>query len=57
VSEEGVSEEEVSGEEIYKRVEKRFEYFIRLGKPLWKMSKGYGLSILTILPKEVIETR
>ncbi|KUJ06914.1 uncharacterized protein LY89DRAFT_743550 [Mollisia scopiformis] len=48
---------QVSGEEVREKAEKRFEYFIRLGKPLWKMSECYGLSVLAILPKEVTETR
>ncbi|KAH0563164.1 hypothetical protein GP486_002272 [Trichoglossum hirsutum] len=46
------------GEEVVRvRAEKRFEYFLRLGKPLWRMSECYGLSILAVLPKEVTETR
>jgi hypothetical protein len=49
--------EQVSGEEVREKAEKRFEYFIRLGKPLWKMSERYGLSILAVLPKEVTEAR
>ena len=49
--------QQVSGEEVREKAEKRFEYFIRLGKPLWKMSECYGLSILAILPKEVTEAR
>ena len=47
----------MSGKEVREKAEKRFDYFIRVRKPLWKMSEYYGLSILAILLKEVIEAR
>ena len=47
----------MGGKEVYEKAEKRFDYFIRLGKPLWKMSECYGLSVLAILLKEVIKAR
>jgi myosin heavy subunit len=49
--------QQVSGADVREKAEKRFDYFIRLGKPLWKMSECYGLSVLAILPKEVTEAR
>jgi myosin heavy subunit len=49
--------QQVSEEEVRERAEKTFEYWIRLGKPLWRISERYGLSILVVLPKEVTETR
>jgi hypothetical protein len=48
---------QVSEEEVREKAEDTFEYWIRLGKPLWRMSQCYGLPILVILPKEVTETR
>lgn len=49
--------QQVSEKEVRERAKKTFEYWIRLGKPLWRMSERYGLSILVVLPKEVTETR
>jgi hypothetical protein len=57
VSEEEVIGEEVSMREERKKAERRIEYFIRLGTPLWRFSKCYGPSILAVLPKEVTESR
>jgi myosin heavy subunit len=48
--------QQVSEEEVREKAEKAFEYWLRLGKPLWRMSKRYGLSILVLLPKEVTES-
>ena len=47
----------MSGEEIRQSAEKTFEYWNRLGKPLWAMSERYGLPLLTVLPKELTESR
>ncbi len=48
--------QQVSEEEVREKAEKTLEYWLRLGKPLWRMSKSYGLSILVLLPKEVTES-
>lgn len=49
--------QQVSEEDVRESAEKTFEYWIRLGRPLWRMSRRYGLGILVVLPKEVTETR
>ena len=49
--------QQVSEEDVRESAEKQFEYWLRLGKPLWMMSQRYGLGILVVLPKEVTETR
>lgn len=49
--------QQVSEEDVRKSVEKKFEYWIRLGTPLWRMSERHGLAILVVLPKEVTESR
>tara|TARA_R110002060_G_scaffold50670_1_gene61570 strand:- start:2124 stop:2504 length:381 start_codon:yes stop_codon:yes gene_type:complete len=49
--------EQLSPEEVRAQAEDRFEYWIRLGSPLWEWSQKYGLAILVILPKEVTNSR
>ena len=49
--------QQVSEEDVRESAEKQFEYWLRLGKPLWMMSQRYGLGILVVLPKEVTEIR
>ncbi|KAG9230474.1 hypothetical protein BJ875DRAFT_444987 [Amylocarpus encephaloides] len=47
---------ELSEQKVREKAEKKFEYYMRLGKPLWRMSQRYGLGILLVLLKEVTET-
>jgi hypothetical protein len=47
--------QQVSGEEVRESSKKTLEYWLRLGKPLWRMSQCYGLGILVVLPKVVTE--
>ena len=49
--------EQLGEQEVRQQAEGAFDYWIRLGKPLWKMSQRYGPPILALLPKEVTETR
>jgi hypothetical protein len=53
----GQKGQQTSEEEVRKKAENAFQYWIRLGKPLWRMSQCYGLPILVVLPKEVTEKR
>ncbi|KAG0644963.1 Type V myosin heavy chain MYO2 [Hyphodiscus hymeniophilus] len=48
--------EQLSEQEMRQQAEGAFDYWIRLGKPLWIMSQRYGAPILAVLPKEVTET-
>ena len=49
--------EQLSEQEVREQAESTFDYWIRLGKPLWRFSQRYGRPILVVLPKEVTETR
>ncbi|PVH67755.1 hypothetical protein DL98DRAFT_542915 [Cadophora sp. DSE1049] len=48
--------EQLSPEEVRAQAEDKFEYWIRLGKPLRKLSQQYGLPFLVVLPKELTES-
>lgn len=48
--------EQSSPEAVRAQAEDKFEYWMRLGKPLCKWSQRYGLPFLVILPKEVTQT-
>ena len=49
--------EQLSEQKVRQQAEGAFDYWIRLGKPLWIMSQRFGPPILAVLPKEVTETR
>lgn len=49
--------QQVSEGEVRERAEKTFEYWIRLGKPLFKMFQRYGVAMALVLPKELTEAR
>jgi myosin heavy subunit len=50
-------DEQLSEQEVRKKAERKLEYWLRLTKPLWTMSKRYGLPILVVIPQEITETR
>jgi hypothetical protein len=51
------SKHKEEGKKQRAKAKETLQYWLRLGKPLWRITQGFGYGILLLLPDDVTEAR